>query len=143
MSSANTWIRRASYFTGYSYSYTEKQDSGFWDGGGGAVDLDLYRMRDGATEVYLQIATSREHAIRCGQLTGRSCETQRFMDGNRYTLTDPFDVAHGLEAQHRPMGTYVLTVVARNTSKAKRELPVTRGDLISLLSDPRLRLPPR
>lgn len=133
-----------SYFTGSSYSFTgADQGAGFWTGGGGAVDLELYRTRDGATEVYLQIATSRADAIRCGRLTGRPCRTQRFMDGNRYNLTDPFDMAHGLEAQHRPEGTYVLTVVARNTSKAGRELPITRADLISLLSDRRLRLPPR
>lgn len=134
---------QGSYFTGYSYSYTEDyQGSRFWNGGG-ALALDLYRMREGATEVYLQIATSRQYAIRCGQLTGRTCQTQRFMDGNRFNLTDPFDVAHGLEVQHRPEGTYVITVVARNTSRASRELPVTRADLVDLVADPRLRLPPR
>ncbi len=132
------------YFTGSSYSYTEDaQGRGFWGGGEGAMVLELFRMRDGATEVYLQIATSRAYAIRCGQLTGRACETLRLMDGNRYTVTDPFDVAHGLEVQQRPMSAYVITIVARNTSKAKRELPVTRADLISLIADPRLQLPPR
>ena len=135
---------RGEYFTGYSYSYTEDYlGSGFFDGAGGALALDLYRMREGATEVRLQIATSREYAMRCGQLTGRTCSAVRFMDGNRFLLTDPFDVAHGLEAQRRPEGTYVITLVARNTSKAKTELPVTRADLITVISDPRLRLPPR
>jgi DNA-directed RNA polymerase specialized sigma24 family protein len=132
------------YFTGFSYSYTEEYlGSGFWDGGGGALALDLYRMREGATEVYLQIATSRDYAIPCGKLTKRQCQGQRFMDGNRFLLTDPFDVAHGLEAQHRPEGSYVITVVARNTSKARQQLPVTRADLVDLIVDPRLRLPAR
>lgn len=131
------------YFTGYSYSYTEGyQGSGFWDGGGGALGLDLYRMTGGATEVYLQIATSRSYAIRCGEMTKRPCQSVRFMDGNRFTLTDPSTVVQGLEAQHRPEGTFVITIVARNTSRASRELPVTRADLIELIADPRLRLPP-
>ena len=135
---------KGEYFTGYSYSYTEDYlGSGFFDGAGGALALDLYRMREGATEVRLQIATGRQYAMRCGQLTGRSCQSVRFMDGNRFLLTDPYDVAHGLEAQHRPEGSYVITLVARNTSKAKTELPVTRADLITVISDPRLRLPPR
>ncbi|HEY5847510.1 MAG TPA: hypothetical protein VIT42_12050 [Microlunatus sp.] len=131
------------YFTGFSYSYTEGyQGSDFWDGGGGALGLDLYRMTGGATEVYLQIATTRSYAIRCGELTKRPCHTTRFMDGNRFTLTDPSTVAQGLEAQHRPEGTFVITVVARNTSRASRELPVTRADMVDLVADPRLRLPP-
>ena len=37
----------------------------------------------------------------------------------------------------------MITIVARNTSKAGRELPVTRADLVTLIADKRLRLPPR
>ncbi len=132
------------YFTASSYSYSaEDRRSGFWSGGDGALELELYRSKGGATQIYLQIATSRQYAIRCGQITKRECQSTRFMDGNRYTLTDPASLARGLEAQHRPAGTYVITIVARNTSKAGRELPVDRADLVSLIGDKRLRLPPR
>jgi DNA-directed RNA polymerase specialized sigma24 family protein len=128
------------YFTGHSHFYS----AAYWDGAGGAFGLNLYRARGGATEVFLEIATSRQDAIRCGQLTGRVCRGERFMDGNRYTLTDDLTTrTPGMEAQHRPAGTYVITIVVRNTSKAGRKLPVTRGDLIRLISDPRLKLPPR
>ena len=132
------------YFTGSSYSYTgDDAGAGFWQGGEGALGLELYRARGGATEIYLQIATSRRYALQCGQITNRECQSMRFMDGNRFTLTDPADVARGLEVQHRPEGTYVITIVARNTSTVGRELPVTRADLVNLVGDKRLRLPPR
>lgn len=132
------------YFTASSYSYvSDAEGSGFWNGGEGALGLELYRASGGATVVSLQIATSRQSALPCGQITKRECHGIRFMDGNRFTLTDPADVARGLEAQHRPAGTFVITIVARNTSKAGRELPVTRADLVNLVGDERLRLPPR
>ena len=131
---------KGNYFTGYSYSYTEP-GSAFWSGGGGALDLAMYHTTGGATEVYLQIATSRPYAIRCGQLTKRECRTLRFMDGNTFTMTDPGTMTQGLEVRHRP-DTAVITLVARNTSKTGRELPVTRADLVSLIADKRLRLPP-
>ena len=132
------------YFTGYSYSYNEDyQGAGFWSGGGGALELAMYRTTGGATEIYLQIATSRQYAIRCGQITKRECHTLRFMDGNHFTMTDPGTMTQGLEVRHRPNETDVITIVARNTSKAGRELPVTRADLVTLIADKRLRLPPR
>lgn len=134
---------KGTYFTGASYSYSGgRQESAFWNGTDGALTVDLYR-RDGATEVHLQIANSRSSALRCGQVTRRKCTVLRFMSGDRYNLTDPYDVAHGLEAQHWPEQATVITVVARNTSRTGRQLDVDRAELITLVSDPRLRLPAR
>jgi DNA-directed RNA polymerase specialized sigma24 family protein len=134
---------KGEYFTASGYSYTnDYRGAGFWNGGGGALSVDLYRARGGATEVKLQIATSREYALPCGQTTKRECRTLRFMDGNRFTMTDPGTMTQGIEVRHRP-DTDVITIVARNASASGRELPVTRADLVTLIADERLRLPPR
>ncbi len=131
------------YFTGYSYAYTDVYNSeGLWTGKGGALALDLYRMHRGATQVSLQIATSRQYALRCGQVTQQDCFGMRFMDGNRFTFSDSSDVARGVEVQYAPAGTYVITAVARNVGRGQ-ELPLGTGDLIALLQDTRLKLPPR
>lgn len=131
------------YFTGYSYAYTDVYNSeGLWTGKGGALALDLYRMHRGATQVSLQIATSRQYALRCGQVTEQDCFGMRFMDGNRFTFSDSSDVSRGVEVQYAPAGTYVITAVARNVGRGQ-ELPLGTGDLIALLQDPRLKLPPR
>jgi DNA-directed RNA polymerase specialized sigma24 family protein len=134
---------KGEYFTASGYSYTnDYRGAGFWNGGGGALSVDLYRAPGGATEVKLQIATSREYALPCGRTTKRECRTLRFMDGNRFTMTDPGTMTQGLEVRHRP-DTDVITIVARNTSASGRELPVTRADLVTLIADKRLRLPAR
>ncbi len=130
------------YFSGYTYSYNNLYDStAVWTGKGGVLGLDLFKLSDGATEVYIQIATSRRFALRCGEKTGHPCVSTRFMDGNRYILTETTEVSEGLEVQYSPDGDQVITVVARNTSGGKK-LDITRGDLITLVQDPRLRLPP-
>ena len=72
--------------------------------------------RGGATEIYLQIATSRQYAIRCGQITKRECHTLRFMDGNRFTLTDPGTLTRDSRCNTARTRQYVITIVARNTS---------------------------
>ncbi|MFL6065571.1 MAG: RNA polymerase sigma factor [Friedmanniella sp.] len=129
------------YFTGYSFSYTPRYEStAFWARRGGALGLDMFRLRGGATEVYLQVASDYRTAVRCGQITGRPCQSQRFLDGNRFTLTMSTDVAQGIEVQYRPDGDQVITVVARNTTRGA-SLKVTRAQLIALVQDPRLRLP--
>lgn len=132
------------YFTGSSYSYVvDGMGSDLWTGGDGALELRMSRISDGATEVFLQIASSRRSATPCGQTTKQECRTLRFMDGNNFTMTDPSTVAQGLEVRHRPDDTDVILIVARNTSRFGRELPVTRADLVTLIADKRLRLPPR
>jgi hypothetical protein len=129
------------YFTGYSFSYDPRYESPtFWSGGEGALGLEVFRLNGGATEIYLQVATGYGPAVRCGTITGRRCEGQRFMNGNRFTLSTTTQLARGIEVQHRPDGDQVVTVVARNTTRG-RTLDVTRADLIELVQDPRLRLP--
>ncbi len=129
------------YFSGYTFSYDERyESSGFWAGGDGALGLEVYRLDGGATEVYLQVASSYATATRCGSTTGGRCEGLRFMDGNRFTLSTSTQLSKGLEVQHRPDGDQVITIAARNTSRG-RVLALTRADLIDLVQDPRLRLP--
>ena len=131
----------ATYFTGYSFSYTPRYESrSFWAGKGGALGLEMFRLKGGATEVYLQVASDYRSAVRCGELTGRRCVSQRFMDGNRFTLTSSTSVKQGMEVQYRPDGDQVVTVVARNTTGGQR-LDVSRAQLLALVQDPRLRLP--
>ncbi|HET9873537.1 MAG TPA: hypothetical protein VFP89_13210 [Propionibacteriaceae bacterium] len=129
------------YFTGYSYGYDSSYDSdGLWMGRGGALGLELFTLQKGATEVFVQVATADSFAPRCGQLTGQRCVSMRFMDGNRFTMTETTRVAEGIEVQYSPQGTFVITAVARNTSGGA-EMDVTRADLVTLVQDPRLRLP--
>jgi len=129
------------YFSGNGFRYDERyEEPGFWTGKGGALAFEMFRWDEGATIVYVQIATSRENAVRCGATIRRSCSPQRFLDGNFFNLTDTVNVRQGMEVQHRPAGTYVVTVIARNTTRG-REFDVKRGDLLRLVQDPRLRLP--
>jgi hypothetical protein len=133
---------RGEYFSGYGFRYDERyQDPGFWTGEGGALALEMFRWdKAGATTVYLQIATSRRDAVRCGATIGRSCIGQKFLDGNSFNLTNTVNVRQGIEVQYRPTGTYVITVIARNTTGGE-EFDLGRGDLVRLVQDPRLRLP--
>jgi len=130
-----------SYFSGYTYAHHLADSDGWWSGQGGGLGLDLHRLSTGSTEVYLQIATSEQFAVRCGRITHQSCVSMSFMDGNRFTLTERTSVASGIEVQYSPDGRAVITVVARNTSPG-RSLDVQRAELISLVQDTRLRLPP-
>ena len=132
---------RHTYFTGHSYSYDARYDSPtFWTRQGGSLGLDVFRVQRGATQVFVQIATERRFATRCGQTTRQRCVTMRFMDGNRFSLSESTDLRRGLEVQYSPDGTEVITIAARNIA-AGRPLSVTRGDLITLAQDERLRLP--
>ncbi|MET1005981.1 MAG: hypothetical protein ABWX96_10550, partial [Propionibacteriaceae bacterium] len=129
------------YFSGYTFSYDELYDtSGFWSGNGGALGLDMYRLSAGSTEVYVQIATSQEFAVPCGQITRHTCDAMRFMDGNVFTLSESTQLSQGLEVQYSPTGQQVITVVARNTTRGKA-LDISRGTLIALVQDERLQLP--
>lgn len=127
------------YFTGYSYSVSPLYNTGSRLD---ALGLEVYRLEGGSTEVFIQIARSRDVAIRCGQLTQHRCVGQRFMDGNRFTLTPTTSAAEGAEVQYRPTGTYVITLVARNVTGGTG-LPVSTGDLMRVAMDPRLAPPPR
>jgi hypothetical protein len=132
---------KRTYFTGYAYSYTDLYETPeFWKGRPGALGLDMFRMSQGATEVYIQIATDRESAVRCGRVTRQRCVSTRFMDGNRFALTETTSPAEGIEVQYRPTGQQVITVVARNVAGG-RPLDLDRADLLALVQDKRLRLP--
>jgi hypothetical protein len=133
------------YFSGYGYRYDARYDDpGFWSGQGGALAFEMFRMgkgpTTGATTVYVQVATSRREAVRCGATIGRTCVRQRFLDGNFFNLTNTVHVGQGMEVQHRPTGQHVITVIARNTTKGL-EYDIPRGDLLRLVQDRRLRLP--
>lgn len=129
------------YFDGYAYSYTDLYETpGFWSGQPGGLGLDMFHVQRGSTEVYLQIATDRQAAVPCGQITGHRCASMRFMDGNRYLLTNTTAAFEGMEVQYRPYGDQVITVVVRDRANG-RPLEISRADLLSLVQDKRLRLP--
>ena len=102
----------------------------------------MFRLDKGATEVYVQVATSRKFAVRCGATTGQKCMFIRFMDGNSYLMTDSTLADGGIEVQHSPKGDEVITIIARNTQRGEI-LEISTGDLIKLVQDERLRLPNR
>ena len=115
------------YFSGYGYRYDERyDDASFWAGQGGALAFEMFRMDQGATTVYVQIATSRRNAVRCGATIGRNCVRQKFLDGNFFNLTNTVNVGQGMEVQHRPTGQHVITVIARNTAEGE-EFDIQRG----------------
>jgi DNA-directed RNA polymerase specialized sigma24 family protein len=131
------------YFSGFGYAYDSRYDTpGFWTGQGGALAFEMFRLDKGATEVYLQIATSRKFAVRCGATTHQQCLRFFFMDGNSYLVTDSRLADSGIEVQYSPKGDEVITVVAHNTQRGKM-LDISTGDLINLVQDDRLRLPKR
>jgi hypothetical protein len=132
---------RGEYFSGYGYHYDERYDTpGFWSGNGGALAFEMFRLNKGATVVYLQVATSRRTAVRCGETTGEICRRQQFISGDFFNLTQTTSVIEGMEVQYRPTGHEVITVIARNTTKGQI-WDIPRGDLIRLVQDPRLKLP--
>jgi hypothetical protein len=132
----------SNYFDGVGHgSEPIYETPSFWDGRGGALGFNLF-SRTGATVIYLQVASSDSQAIPCGEMTGQHCISERFLDGNRYHLTDTTYATEGLEVQYAPNGTEVVTVVARDTTRG-HSLEVTRGQLIKLVQDSRLRLPHR
>jgi DNA-directed RNA polymerase specialized sigma24 family protein len=130
------------YFTWFGYSYDGRYDTPtLWTRNGGALAFELFRLDKGATEVWLQVASSRSFAVRCGATTRQKCMSIRFMDGNSYLMTDS-TLADGIEVQYSPRGKEVITVIARNTQPGK-VLKIGTGDLIKLVQDERLRLPER
>ena len=134
---------RGRYFSGFGYSYDNRYDvPGFWDGQGGALAFEMFRLDKGATEIYLQIATSRKYAVSCGFTTRQPCQRMRFMDGNSFLLTETTSVRQGMEVQYSPAGAEVITVIAHNARRGQ-VLEIDRGDLIKLVQDPRLHLPKR
>jgi DNA-directed RNA polymerase specialized sigma24 family protein len=131
------------YFSGFGYYYNSRYDMpSFWSGQGGALAVKIFRLDKGATEVYLQVASSRKFAVRCGATTGQKCLFLQFMDGNSYLLTDSTLADGGIEVQYSPKGDEVITVIARNTQRGQM-LEISRGDLIKLVQDERLHLPKR
>jgi hypothetical protein len=131
------------YFSGFGYFYDSRYDTpGFWSGEGGALAFKMFRLDVGATEVYLQVATSRKFAVRCGATTHQKCLAFHAMDGNSYLVTNSTLADGGIEIQYWPRGDEVITVIAHNTQRGQ-VLDVGTGDLIRLVQDPRLHLPKR
>jgi DNA-directed RNA polymerase specialized sigma24 family protein len=132
----------SNYFDGVGHgSEPIYETPSFWEGRGGALGFNLFSRR-GATVIYVQVASSDNLAIPCGEMTGQQCVSQRFLDGNRYQLTETTYATEGLEVQYAPNGTEVVTVVARDTTRGL-SLAISRGQLIKLVQDSRLRLPHR
>jgi DNA-directed RNA polymerase specialized sigma24 family protein len=127
------------YFNASSY-YARDETDGLWSTGHGALGMEMFRVGGGATQVTVQIATDRSYALQCGEATGNACTAIRFMDGNRYVLSDGLDTADGLEGQYRPDGREVVTVVVVSSGRGPT-LQVDRAQLVRLLQDERLRLP--
>ena len=128
------------YFNASSY-YARDETEGLWRTKQGALGMEMFRVGGGATQVYVQIATDRSYAPRCGQATGNACSSIRFMDGNRFILSDGLDTADGLEGQYRPEGKEVITVVAQDSGRGGQKLLLERAQIVRLLQDDRLRLP--
>jgi DNA-directed RNA polymerase specialized sigma24 family protein len=134
---------RREYFSGFGYNYDDRYDTpGFWYGQGGALAFEMFRLDKGATQVYLQIASSRKFSVRCGATTRQPCSRVKFVDGNFFVLSESTLVGQGIEVQYSPSGQEVITVIARNTQRGQT-LNIKRGDLIKLVQDARLRLPER
>jgi DNA-directed RNA polymerase specialized sigma24 family protein len=133
---------KRTYFKGVDSTPDSRYESpGFWAGEGGVLGLNLVPQDGGATFVYLQIATNEQFAIPCGELSAQQCSSLRFMDGNRFTLTDSTTTRQGgIEVQYSPAGVEVITVVATDVGNG-RSLMVDWGDLIKLVQDQRLHLP--
>jgi hypothetical protein len=133
---------QGSYFDSVGFSSEQKYESqGFWTGAGGALGLDLVASNGGATRIYLQIATGEKDAIACGETTGQPCLSQRFMDGNQFSLTQTTSAEDGgVEVQYSPAGTEVITIVLVQIGTG-RTLPIDRGQLIDVVQDVRLHLP--
>ena len=129
-------------------SAQQGRDSGWgsWSDQGGVLTVELARSGRGATQLSVQIASSRAYAVPCGQTTGTTCATTRFMDGNRFTMTES-DLLSGVEVQYSPYGDEVITVIARPAEPGRaargQEPTVGRPDLVDLIQDRRLRLPAR
>ncbi len=132
-----------SYFSDVGFRYEESyQQPDLWAGGEGAMGVEIFRRYGGGTEVFVEIATSRDTALRCGETTGHLCDSIRFMDGNRMRVSRSSTVAEGLEVQYRPNGAEVITIIARNRGGGKT-LDLGAADLHELIEDPRLKLPGR
>jgi DNA-directed RNA polymerase specialized sigma24 family protein len=136
---ANYLDPEGAYFNASSY-YARDETEGLWRTKQGALAMEIFRVGGGSTEVYVQIATSRAYAPRCGEATGNVCSSIRFLDGNRFILSDGLDTNDGLEGQYRPDGDDVITVIVRDVGPGEPKL-VDRGQLVRMLQDERLRLP--
>jgi hypothetical protein len=126
------------YFTGYSYSANTRYTTGPRLN---ALGLEIYRLVGGGTEVFVQVARSDADALRCGTVTHHRCVRQRLADGQEFWMTTTDGMQDGIEIQHSPDGTYVITLAARNVRGGSAPA-VTYSVLIAVAQDPRLRPPP-
>jgi DNA-directed RNA polymerase specialized sigma24 family protein len=132
---------RGEYFSGFGDFYDSRYDTpSFWSGQGGALAFQMFRLDRGATGVYVQLATDRKFAVRCGATTHQACQSFQSMDGNTYLMTYSTLADGGIEVQYSPRGDEVITVIARNAQRGQI-LQISTGELIKLVQDERLRLP--
>ena len=98
----------------------------------------MFRVDQGATEVYLQFATSRRSAVRCGETDRGNCHSRRswrrFLQPHQSA-----NVTDGMEVQYRPTGPGDHRDRPEHGEGHSPAIP--RGNLIPLLEDPRLKLP--
>ena len=126
------------YFTGYSYSANTRYTTGPRLN---ALGLEIYRLVGGGTEVFVQVARSDADALRCGTVTNHRCVRQRLADGQEFWMTTTDGMRDGIEIQHSPEGSYVVTLAARNV-RGGAAPQVSYSDLIAVAQDPRLQPPP-
>jgi DNA-directed RNA polymerase specialized sigma24 family protein len=133
---------RRTYFSGGSSSLNGRYDANsWWRGQVGALELDLAPKRRGATAVHLEIAATSDSATPCGQRTGQPCTAMHSRDKISLSATRAIGMSRGMEVQYVAEDEHVISAIARNTSGSK-ELEITEEQLVALVSDPRLRLPP-
>lgn len=133
---------RRAYFTGGSSSVNGRYDlNSWWRGPVGALELDLSLKRAGATRVRLEIAATSDSATPCGQRTRQTCVVTHSKDRTRVRATRTTGMSRGIEVQFSAPDEQVISVVARNVSGGER-LEITKEQLMGLVTDPRLRLPP-
>jgi DNA-directed RNA polymerase specialized sigma24 family protein len=133
---------RRTYFSGGSSLLNGRYDANsWWRGQVGALELDLAPKRRGATAVHLEIAATSDSATPCGQRTGQACTAMQSRDKIRLSGTRAIGMSRGMEVQYVAEDEHVISAIARNTS-GSNELEITEEQLIALVSDPRLRLPP-
>ena len=101
------------YFTGYSYSANPRYTTGPRLN---ALGLEVYRLVGGGTEVFVQVARTRADAFRCGTITYHRCVGSGSRTARSFSMTTTDGMRDGIEIQHSPDGTYVITLAARNVT---------------------------
>lgn len=130
------------YFSGLGIGSVISDNGDYWEGGDGSFGFVLYRPRDGATRVYVQISSNRRLAGRCGERINKDCVSVQFMNGSRFLLAGDSAETGGVEIQYAAETGQVISVAARDVGDGKT-LQVDSADLLGVVQDPRLRMPRR